>query len=98
MAIAEEMLFERLCKIDPTIPDALLKHRHRLDIEDYDRFEHVLKTEDSSNLQEWRKAIFCVFDAKLLDLQVDLERHHLIYHQKQNVDVFPVCIYITFIS
>lgn len=91
MAATKVLLFDRLCKVDPTIPDALLKHRHRLDIEDYDRFEHVMKTEESSNHRDWRKAIFCVFDAKLLDLEVDLSQHAVSYCRKQNVEIFPVC-------
>lgn len=87
MAAAEELLFERLCKVDPTIPDTLLKHHHRLDIYDYDGFEHVLKTEESSN-HELRMAIFHVFDAMLFEFELDprkaVEYHHF-------VTFLPVC-------
>lgn len=70
MAAAEELLFERLCKVDPTIPDTLLNYRHQMDIEDYDRFGYVLMTEKCSHY-ELREAIFRVFDAKLIEFGLD---------------------------
>lgn len=91
MAAVEELLFERLCKVDPTIPEALQKHRHRLDIGGYGRFKYVLKTEDSKDHHEWRKAIFCVLDAKLLELEVNFDGQSIGYYQKQDVEMFPVC-------
>lgn len=87
MAAAEELLFERLCQVDPTLQDAVLKHRPRLDTEDYDRVEHVLKTEDSSVHHELRKAIVFVFDAKLFELGLEPGEDH---HQL-SARLFPVC-------
>lgn len=48
MAAAEEFMFERLRKVDPTLQvrDALMIHRQRLGIRDYDKIEHVVKIED----------------------------------------------------
>lgn len=84
---SEDLLFERLCKVDPTIPEALLKHGHRLDIEDYDRFKHVLKTEESS-YYELRKAIFRVFDSKLIEFGLDPGKA---VKYRQYVTLLPVC-------
>lgn len=87
MAAVEESLFERLCKVDPTISEALLKHSHRLGIEDYGRFEHVLKTEECS-YYDLRKAIFRVFDSKLLEFGLDPGK--AVKHC-QCVALLPVC-------
>lgn len=46
MAAAEEFMFERLRKVDPTLRDALMIHRQRLGIRDYDKIEHVVKIKD----------------------------------------------------
>lgn len=85
--LAEELLFERLCKVDPTIPDTLLKYRHQLIIEGYDRFEHVLKTEEGSNY-EFRMALLCVFDAKLIEFGLDPQ---MVKKYHQFVTFIPVC-------
>lgn len=92
MTAAEELLLERLCKVDPTIPYTFLKYQHQLNIEDYNRFEHVLKTEESSNY-ELRIAIFRILDAKLIEFDLDPELEEAIDGcHDLNVKLFPVCI------
>lgn len=85
----KKSLLDRVLEVDPTLQEVLLKHRHRLDVGDYETVEDVLKNEDSCH-REWRKAIFRLFDAKLLEFQLDLERHHEADH-RLDAKLSPVC-------
>ena len=78
-------VLSRLLKVDPALLDTLSRYEGQLNVGDYENVTFAL-TNVSLADREWRKAIFRLFDAKLLDLGVPVTQEDV----RLSAKLFPV--------
>ena len=78
-------VLSRLLKVDPALLDTLNRYEGQLNAGDYENVTFALTSVSLAD-REWRKAIFRLFDAKLLDLGVPVTQEDV----RLNARLFPV--------
>lgn len=79
-------LLDTILQIDPDIWATLEQHANSLDVGDFANIEDVLKGGFCVYDRDWRKALFRLYDAKLISLGLE----HLQSEERLNDKLFPV--------